>query len=169
MKPETETTTEQFFTAFSSAKTLAEAVALYHAHKGKVEKLDYSGSHHRIGREANRLCCSLLYRLSSLTALDSFAQRCEFLAAAEEIAAPWQVLSIDHECARDIFDEDGEMLETVSASPEEPGAYERLIISGADNGVQWDNEVPETLAHILNFNYECREGSTFWYTSKLEE
>ena len=156
---------KDFIQHFSCADTLEEAIAIFSDAKDFVDELSCSDSG-RAGREANHLCCRLLHYLAEKADLSTWEGRQAFIAAAESIAAPWQILSADLETVKEIFDEDGDYECIDAAAPGEAGAYERLAIDGARGGVQWDNEVPETLAGILDLNFEDREGSFIWYNSK---
>lgn len=159
---------EDFLYYFSSAETLEDAVSVFEAAQDFVYDLTYSSSN-RSGQEANRLCCNLLYKLADKVDLDTFENRDAFVDAAHSIASAWQVTSVEFYSVKDVLDEEGEREETVSAEPGEPGSYEILIVEGASGGVQWDNEVPETLAHILDLEFEYRHSDTFEYRTPAED
>lgn len=151
----------EFKYRFDKAETLEDAVAWYEKAREYLKIL----SHHD-KREANQLCCRLLCSLAGNADLTTHQGRQAFVDAAEAIAAPWQILSASLETVKDVLDEEGEYECIDSAEPGEPGSYEVLSIDGADGGVQWDNEVPDTLAHILDLNYQDRDGRYIWYNSK---
>lgn len=158
---------EEFEHWFSCAETLEDAVSVFKAAQDFVYDLTYQSSNSS-GRDANRLCCSLLYMLADKVDLDTFENRDAFVDAANDIASDWQVSSVELYLEKDIFDEEGEIEETVSAKPGEPGSYEVLDVDGARNGCQWDNEVPDTLAHILGLEFEFRDCGRFVYRTPAE-